>query len=199
MYPAASDRIRSLTARSGRFLPRNGHSQPRRRRVTVRDATHASRWLPMTVRDAMRLAAGIRAEEYLQSFRGAEPLNTTSKVRRHPGSPYQRALSPGGPPPFVILRGGAAGVAEPRITVLTEPRRPGSCDYAQDDESRGRRMLDGATFGMRGRRPGRERWGPATMRRTTKGGRTRAGLLRLGPGSGSSGGEVSWVLRLRAG
>ena len=61
----------------------------------------------------MRPAADIRAEEYLQSFRGAEPLNTTSKVRRHPGSPYQRALSPGGPPPFVILRGGKAESQNP--------------------------------------------------------------------------------------
>ena len=82
----------------------------------------------------MRPAAGIRAEEYLQSTRGAEPLNTTSKVRRHPGSPYQRALSPGGPPPFVILRGGVAGVAEPRHKVPHPTVATGSSDYAQDDD-----------------------------------------------------------------
>ena len=74
---------------------------------------------------------------------GAEPPNPSSKARKHPGNQYQRLLSPGGHRPFVILRGGVAGVAEPRHRVLTQPWRLGPAT-ARRTTAGGARVLSAA-------------------------------------------------------
>ena len=174
LFVAGNVRILTNTAtRTGqrrpieRILPRSCAPAGQRTARPRKGARTASPWVQI---------ACVLAEEHLLTLPGSGVTCAASKARWHPGSPNPLPLSLAGHPPCVILREGAAVVAEPRLRFLTQARRPGSCDCAQDDE--GFAAQDGGS--MRGCV-----LDPATARRMAKGRnpRSAAGLRPIDLGA----------------
>ncbi len=76
----------------------------------------------------------VQAEQRPRAPVGAEPRAPRARPAGIRAVPTPLSLSPGGHPPFVILRGGVAAAAERRPRDLTYPRRLGPATVAQDDE-----------------------------------------------------------------